>query len=202
MRLLATTALSVFILVCSGAENVTATESIATEKEALSGENLWAIDQAGSSITFTATQAGAKFKGRFNRFDLQVRLNPEDLSNAEVRALIDISSVDANDHNRNETIPGKIWFDTNNFPTAAFHSTDVRHTEADSYEAHGTLTIKGVSQPHILPFNLYIDGNDARAVARTKLDRTDFNIGSGEYATEEWVGFDVSVKVNVAATRD
>ncbi|MBT8472986.1 MAG: YceI family protein [Marinicaulis sp.] len=185
------------IAACSGEAPAAEQESAAPPSKA--GE-AWAIDYGASSVTFRGIQEGSEFEGRFNRFDIAVVLDPEDLSGASITATIDMSSVDAGNDDRNQSLPTKDWFKTKEFPSAIFTSSEVSNIEGDNYEAAGTLTIKGISQPMTLPFTLDVEGNVANAVGSVRLNRTDFNVGEGAFAEDKWVGYFVDVTVTVAAT--
>ncbi|MCI5044049.1 MAG: YceI family protein [Aquisalinus sp.] len=212
MRLTAFLALPFFLTACSGAgdsavasaEAGPAIESEAgafTELSVLTGEFVWSPDYESSSVVFSAEQEGKSFEGRFDSFKAAIRLNPTDLSDAEIHAIIDMVSVDAGDADRNSSLPTSDWFKIRTFPTATFTSTDVRQVSEGKFEAVGDLTIKGVSQPVILPFDLSIDGNQAVATGSLQLNRTDFNVGEGAYADDAWIGYPVSVTVTITASR-
>ncbi len=68
------------------------------------------------------------------------------------------------------------------------------------YEAVGTLTIRGTSRPLTLPFHLTLDKDQARAAGHVGLVRTDFGVGQGPWASGQWVGLDVGVDIDLAAT--
>ncbi len=212
MRLAALLVLPFFLTACGGAGD-SAVAGVETGTTAtgeagafaalpfLEGEFVWATDYASSSVTFSAEQEGQSFEGRFESFRAAIRLNPADISDAEIHAIIDMASVDAGDADRNSSLPTSDWFKTRSFPTATFRSAQVRQISEGRYEATGELTIKGISQPVSLPFDLMIEGNTATASGSLELDRTDFNVGEGAYADDAWIGYPVSVSVKISASR-
>ena len=165
----------------------------------LGGPDAWRIDPRASSILFTGRQGDDEFTGRFGTFDAQVRLDPDDLSDAMIVAAVDLGSVDAGSGDRNQSLPEVDWFDIARFPRATFRSEVVRKTAPGAYEADGTLTIKGVSRDVTMPFTLDIQGDRAVADGQVTLDRTAFGIGAGEFAGPEWVDTEVAVAVHVEA---
>ena len=69
----------------------------------------------------------------------------------------------------------------------------------DSYEAAGTLSIKGVSQPLTLPFSLTITDGIADMNGQVTIDRTLWEVGSGAWSTDEWVSTAVVIDVKIKA---
>ncbi|MCI5047993.1 MAG: YceI family protein [Aquisalinus sp.] len=212
MRLTALLALPFFLTACGGAsdsavagsEAGSAVASVAgpfSALPALAGDFVWVPDYENSSVVFSAEQEGKSFEGRFDSFKAAIRLNPADLSDAEIHAIIDVASVDAGDADRNSSLPTSDWFKVRSFPTATFVSEDVRQVSEGKYEAVGELTIKGISRPVTLPFDLSVEGNQAMATGSIELNRTDYNVGEGAYAGDAWIGYPVSVSVTITATR-
>ncbi|RZV43988.1 MAG: YceI family protein [Acidimicrobiales bacterium] len=147
------------------------------------------------------SQGGEEFEGRFKNFDASIKFDPEDLQNTNVVVTIDMASVDAGDAERNEALPGKEWFAVKPFPNAVFTSTSIKHTGGNSYEASGELTLKDISRAVDLPFELKIDGDTAEMSGSTLIDRTDFQVGTGMWKSEDWVAHKVKINVKITAAR-
>lgn len=161
----------------------------------------WTVIAEDSVVQFTGRQTGANFTGHFERFDADIIFDPKDLESASVTARIDLASADAGSRERNDALPGKTWFFVKSFPEAIFMSEDFVMTEAGRYDAKGTLEIRGVTQPVTLPFTLDITDGRADMRATLSLDRSDFGVGQGEWASDQWIGFAVKVDIKIAATR-
>ena len=191
------------LIACGGstASDNAAPAAAGSQLEALTGDHVWKIDKAVSTLIFEASQQGTTFVGRFNEFDAAIRLDPADLSDAVIRAEVKLASVDAGDRDRNASLPSADWFDVKAHPVASFVSESVKRLEDGSYVASGMLTIKGASRALDLPFTLAIDQSTARASGTVDLNRRDFNVGSGQFETDEWVGHDVRVKLDIVASR-
>lgn len=82
---------------------------------------------------------------------------------------------------------------------ARFASDDVRKTGEGEYVANGRLTLRDVTQVVVLPFTLDIDGREGRAIAAVPLMRNNYGVGRGEFATDEWVAYDVQVNIEITA---
>ena len=162
----------------------------------------WKMIPELSRLTFSSTQTGDAFTGEFKRFSATIELDPNDLPNSHVEVVVDMSSVDAHDEQRNQALPNNEWFGVSQFPTAVFRSDTITKKDDGTYVANGKLTIRDITMDVALPFTLDIDGDTARAFGEVKLMRNDYNVGTGEeWSTGKWVGLDVTVTFDVTATR-
>jgi polyisoprenoid-binding protein YceI len=160
----------------------------------------WKLAPGESALTFSGTQMGEKFAGKFSRFDAQVSLDPDKLDEAKIVVTVEIASVATGDKQRDTAMPSKEWFDAARFPQARFESRKVSRA-ADGYEALGDLTLRGVIKEIRLPFTLAIDGRKAQAKGHVDLKRDVFGVGQGEWATGEWVALEVGVDFDLKAER-
>lgn len=160
----------------------------------------WQIDSSKSSLGFSGTQSGVAFQGQFEKFSASIGFDPAKLESSRIAVDIDIASATTGDVQRDAALPDKGWFDSAAFPHATFESVSISKT-GDGYEAAGTLTIRGARHPLTLPFSLSIDGDVAKARGRATLNRTLFGIGQGSWSSGDVVGTDVTVDINITATR-
>lgn len=117
-----------------------------------------------------------------------------------------LDNMDIEGKDRLDALPTDDWFAVSKFPTATFTSTSISATGADkaglnSYLAKGTLTIRGVSREVALPFSLKSTGNATIARGTLTLNRSDFSIGQGRWASEEWVKYAVDVSFELHASK-
>lgn len=159
----------------------------------------WIVVKADSHVKFTASQQGTAFTGEFKRFDAIINFDENAIDDASIVASIDMGSVSAGDKDRDEALPGKEWFSVKAFPKAVFQSDDFVKTGEKRYEARGTLSMKGKSQPLTLPFALNIENSKAEMAGTVMLDRTLWEVGTGAWSTDEWVSTDVEVDVKISA---
>lgn len=168
---------------------------------ASAGNADWTLDKSASRLEFSATQTGKGFKGAFSSFDADIRFDPEDLSTAKIVVTVNTSSAATGDKQRDAALPTSEWFASKAFPAATFSASKVTARSDGSYVADGSLTIRGVSKPLLLPFTVEISGERAVAEGEVTLMRNDFGVGQGEFATDEWVGFAVAVSFHIEASR-
>ena len=159
----------------------------------------WTVDYPHSKLGFTATQGSASFDGQFNTYEASIDFDPANPADGHLVVIVDMASVAAGNAERNGTLPQPDWFDTKTFPKAVFTSTSIAATTPNCYEAKANLVMKGLSRPVTLPFCLAPDGDATRATGKLALLRSDFNIGTGQWAGEDTVKHAVDVTVDIRA---
>lgn len=198
MKRLAAASLLSLLAACGEAPSAPATaDGAAAAKPA----GAWTVDYAESRLGFSATQTGKSFDGEFEKYDATIVFDPADLSKTSIDVAVDMTSAKTGDKQRDTALPGSDWFKAKDFPSARFQSSNVEETGAGAYVAHGSLTIRDATKNIDLPFTLAIDGDTAKASGGLTLLRTDFGVGQGDFATDEWVGLDVKVTVEITATK-
>ena len=167
----------------------------------LTGAYVWQVDKLKSSVGFEALEQGASFPGKFERFELAIKLDPDNPESGQIDAIIDLASVEAGTKERNQVLPTQEWFDIKNFAQATFSSRNIIRKAAGEYEARGELSLKGISKEIVLPFTLDHDGKTAHATGKVSFNRVDFNVGEGSYKSEEYIDHKVVVSVDIYAAR-
>lgn len=157
----------------------------------------WKIDHENSRLGFVGLQGGAEFEGSFHNWQAIMVFDPTDLNTSQFDVQIDVTSVDTQSADRDSIIGDPEWFGFTEFPAAQFQTTSFASLGDDRYEALGTLTIRGVSQDIRLPFSWVVDGDTAKMDGEAVLDRTDYNVGTGDWASEDMVAHSVTVVVDL-----
>ena len=201
-------ALAIVLVACSEAPDATVATAPApgvvpdADRPDLAGDWVWEVDEAASTLAFSGTQNGEGFRGEFTDWEAAVRLNPDNLDDAEIDVRVALASARTGDRDRDEALPSRDWFDATRYPHARFRSAEITHEGRDDYRARGTLSIRGVSRPVVLPFTLDSDATQARARGALDLDRSDYGVGQGEFASDTWIAFPVRVEIDVVAERE
>lgn len=162
----------------------------------------WRVEEARSSLTFSTTQSGAPIRGRFRSWTADIVFSPDALEQSRVSVTVDMGSFATEDSDSQGVLAGSEWFDVANHARATFQAERFRSLGSDRYEARGSLRIKGVTRPATLRFTLKIDGDTARMTGSTRLDRTAFGVGTGEWSGTDDIPGGVQVETTVVATRD
>ncbi len=121
----------------------------------------WAIDATHSGIDFTVRHMMfAKVRGSFNAFEAQVEADPEDLTSANIRVVIDASSVDTNNDDRDGHLKSADFFDVENHPQIVFESKSIAKTGDDEYAVTGDVTLRGVTKSETFTLTYEGSGKD------------------------------------------
>ncbi len=154
-----------------------------------------------SALTFRFTQSGSELEGRFERFSAAIELDPAAPENGTISAIIDTTSINTENANRDTLLQSPELFDTGRWPQATFTAEEISRQPDGSYAAKATLTIRDVSRPVTLPFTLDITGNQAVAEGALTILRSDFGIGQGQWAGTDIVADPVAIHILIHATR-
>lgn len=160
----------------------------------------WTLDPAKSKLGFTGSQSGTPFSGRFKTWTALIDFDPANPGAAHILATIDVTSATTDDPQKDEAMPQADWFDASNFAKATFEATGFTPKGGTSFETTGKLILRGVSKNVSLPFELTVEGNQAHAVGKAQLVRTDFGVGQGSWSSGDMVALDVTVDVDLVAT--
>jgi polyisoprenoid-binding protein YceI len=161
----------------------------------------WIVDKAKSHLGFSVQWQDHPLLGEFKNWDAKIDFDPADLEHAHALVKVDLASVTVGSDEMDQGIRGPQGFDAGNFSTATFETTWFRSTGKDKYEARGNLTLRGVTRGVTLPFKLDIDGNIAQMKGTAAVTRTDFQVGMGQWATDNPVARMVTVTINLTATK-
>lgn len=160
----------------------------------------WIIQPDKSDIRWAAKWNTTPLHGGFDKFTAQIIFDLDNLDDAVIAVDVDTASIYLEGQDARSTLAGETWFNTKAYPVARFASEDIRHMGNGRYEASGTLEMRGVTSPVVLPFKLTIEGDIARVEGGLTLDRTVFGLGLvGDVAAAIAPAVDVSV--NVTARR-
>jgi polyisoprenoid-binding protein YceI len=161
----------------------------------------WTIDKTKSQVAFVASMSGQAINGSFRRFDARIAFDPANLAGSSVSAVIDTASAGTGDASRDQSLPTPDWFNIKAFPRATFASKSFKSLGGNRYQAAGTLTIRGVARPVVLPFQLVISGNTAQMRGTLTIDRRWFGVGQGQFAGPDTVAAAVKVNLTISARK-
>ena len=158
-------------------------------------------EAAAGSLTFTFVQAGAKTSGRFQRYEVELTLDPAKPEAGRLAVTVEVGGLDTGSDERDTELRGEELFDVVNHPRATFIATQIVALDKDRYEARGQLAIRGVERPVTIPFTLRSVREGARTTSRMQggvtIRRLDFGVGQGAWRSTEYVGNEVEVKFDV-----
>jgi cytochrome b561/polyisoprenoid-binding protein YceI len=172
-------------------------ETLATAPQPIAD---WTV-APGGRLGYVASWAGIPVNGRFNSWSAKIRFSPDALDQSTISVSVALASSSTSDSQRDATISGPDFFNIAAHPDATYTATKFRAFGGNRYEADGALSLHGVTRPVKLVFTLKIEGDTARVSGSTRLDRTNFGVGSGDYAATDQIGGNVAVTFNFIARR-
>ena len=143
----------------------------------------WTLDPTHSSIEFSARHMlVAKVKGRFTEFNVEANVDPANISGSKATVIIDASTVNTRDDNRDGHLRSADFLDAENHPTIVFATKKIAPKGGSDYDITGDLTIRGVTKE--VTFDGEIAGpagdpwgNQRISIsAETKVNRKDFGL--------------------------
>ena len=157
--------------------------------------------QGGGEFTFEVTFEGVGTSGNFRRFDVVLELDPAKLDSSHLRVTVDLTAADMGDPEINAIVADPIWFDAGKFPKAVFESKRIEARGPGKFVATGVLNLKGSSKAVAVPFSWSEKGARANMRGEFAVQRIEFNVGSGEWATDDPIGIDVKLQFDLTLKR-
>lgn len=164
----------------------------------------YVADPAHTSVNFSIRHFFSDVPGHFNKFDIVLHVDRDNLENSSAEATIYIASVSTSTAQRDAHLQKPEFFDAAKFPAMTFKSTSWKKTGDDTYDVTGDITIKGVTKSVVLKVTSLGFGPGMRPgselsgwKATTTLHRADFGVS----AFQKVVGADVDIVINVEADK-
>lgn len=144
----------------------------------------WNVDSAHADVLFSAKHMMVTtVRGTFGEVTGSITLDEADPTTATGTITVNVASLATGAEARDRHLRSGDFFDVEQFPTATFSSTEVRHRRGSAYEVTGDLTIRGTTRPvtfHVELLGFYTGMDGARRVGlhgRTTLAREEFGLG-------------------------
>ncbi len=168
----------------------------------------WTLDPVHCTVEFTARHmAISKVRGRFHHFDATVQIG-ESLETSQVKATVDLSSVDTNNTDRDSHLRNSDFFNVEQNPQMTFTSTQITDVGDGNYQMVGDLTIGSVtaSETFDLTFNgtetfpgdgSFHAGFEATATINRNDYGVDFNVplGAGGFVISDKIGIELDIQL-------
>ena len=166
------------------------------------------IDPNHSNVGFSIRHLFARVNGRFTGYEGTVAFDAAAPAASSVDVTIQAASITTQNDTRDKDLRSDNFFDVAKYPTLTFKSTRVERKGKDAFVLHGDLTIKGVTKPVQLPFQIAGAvkdpwGNTRFGIeAQTKINRRDFGINYGNaFAGGLDVGNEVTISLRLEAVQ-
>ena len=160
----------------------------------------WVVDSKASYITFTWVESGKKSSGHIADIAATIDFDPKAPEKGSIDATIPLDGLLTDEDERRDELLSAEWFDFASFPQARYVSKTIKADGKGGFIAEGSLTLKGVTAPVTVSFTLSEEDGMTHASGKATVTRTDFKVGSGDFANDDtYVAFPVEVKISVAA---
>ncbi len=151
----------------------------------------FSFDAGNSQLGFTGDYGGEAVPGIFRQFSGKASFDLTQPLATRFVTDIEVGSLDTDYPDRDDTLRGPEFFDSEQFPNARWASTGDCSAAGTRLSCPGTLTLKGQSHPVALDIGFSADGRivDGKAA----FPRSQFSIGSGDWADPETIADHVEV---------
>ena len=142
----------------------------------------YSVDAEHTAVSFKIRHLFTKVQGRFNEFAGDFVYDPDKPETWSVNLVVQAGSIDTNEPNRDKHLRSADFFDTEQFPTLSFKSTDVTDITLEGAKLHGNLTIHGVQKPVVFDLEMHGVGQDpwgnqrSGFTASVTINRKDFGL--------------------------
>jgi len=169
----------------------------------------WTLDKAHTSVTFTVKHFFTPVNGNFTDYEGSFYYDPDKLTASKFTFSIPVSSINTNNKKRDADLVSDNFFNAEKYPEIKFVSTKFEKKSATEFIAHGDLRIKDVTKKVAIPFEFkgqmehpMMKGTKILGLGfKTSLDRTDYKVGTGNWATTLVVGDNVDIEINMELNR-
>lgn len=163
----------------------------------------WTIDKAHSNLAFDIRHIFTPVTGEFLEYDGSINFDPKNLEESAIDITIQVASLDTDNERRNGHLLSGDFFNAEKYPTITFTSNKITADGDNQFVAHGELTIKDVTKEIELPFTLlgvkdHPMQENAKVAGITSdltINRNEFNVGVGDWASTAIVGDEVSIEL-------
>lgn len=168
--------------------------------------NKWNIVPEKSLLSFQGAAMANPFEGQFKKFTAYIQFDEARLGESMVILRINSASVTTGSDERDTPLKGTDWLDVVNFPEIKFEGTKFSRVENNSFSLDGKLYIKKLHIPLTIPFTLEFTESEngvrqAHAQGKINIDRSLFNLGTGEWADPTIVSNNVIISFVIVATQ-
>jgi len=170
---------------------------------------IWKIDKAHTSVNFSINHFFSSVTGKFTNFDGDINIDRNNLKASKVNFTIMVNSVNTDNKKRDEHLQSPDFFNTKAYPNMTFKSTKIEKKSEKEYLVYGKLTIRDKTKDIVLLAT--ITGEMEHPMKKgtiilgilidTTLDRTEYGVGTGNWATSKVVGDEVKIHIPMELNR-
>ncbi len=161
----------------------------------------WIVDYQRSKLGFVVLWSKEPFSAKFKTWKADIEFDPSDLAHARADVTVDLAGEASDEPDFDDGLKGAQGFQVSQFPSAHFITAAFMRKSGNDYVANGRLSLHGITEDVTLPFTLAITGSQAHMKGSAKVVRTDFGVGRGLWSAPSPVAHEVTVMIDLYATR-
>lgn len=138
-----------------------------------------------SKITFKIKNFGITVDGSFYDFKGDIRFDPRDPENSQLRASVSVASIDTGIKMRDHDLQDKKYFYSEKFPLISLASTVIKQSGKDQFNGTFNLTIRDVTKKIEIPFVLKENGEHRTFTGNFTIDRRDYGVGGNSFSLSD-----------------
>jgi polyisoprenoid-binding protein YceI len=148
---------------------------------AAAAQGVYTIDTVHSNVNFKVRHLISKTGGEFNDFSGTITADFANLDRSSVEFVIDATSIDTKNEDRDKHLRSEDFFDVERFPEITFKSNKITRIDDTTFAVTGDLTMHGVTKQVTLTVQhlgemVAMGGTRAGYELSTVLNRKDFDI--------------------------
>ncbi len=163
------------------------------------------VDPVHSNINFKIRhmQVGS-VTGNFASFQGEILYDDANPENSTVEAIVQVASIDTNNADRDDHLNNEDFFNTRDYPVAAFESTQWVVVDKNEFAVTGDLTMMGKTLPVTFEVELIGIGEGRGGVmlsgweAEAEIDRRQWGL---TYGAPLAIGTDVELEIHIEAKK-
>jgi polyisoprenoid-binding protein YceI len=144
-----------------------------------------------AEIKFQIRNAGLAVDGTFSGLVATVQFDPANLSQANIRASVPVSSIKTGISLRDQHLQKPDYFDAEHFPNITLQSRVFRKTGPEQYEGIFMLTMKGISHEVKFPFTV---SAAHEFQGKLRVNRLDYGVGKKSLLLADEVNVSIRMK--------
>lgn len=151
------------------------------------------LSSGASAVSAVAMVMGESTPINFSESSVDANLDSNSPESSSLSANLPTSSVTSPNMQVQGSLPEPEWFDSENHPEATFVSSKISSSGELQFDVEGTLTIKGITQPHSFTLTITESEGGKTASGEFIVDRMGYQLGLDSQPTDEYVGKDVTI---------
>lgn len=167
---------------------------------ARAGLETWRADPASSTVELSVQALGSTQRGRFARFDADIRVDPDRPEAAKVEVEVAAASLAMNNGSLTPRAVGPQFLDAERYPSLRFRLLSLAPAGSGRYTATAEVLAKGRRTQVVFPCALRFEEGRAQMSGGFDLDRTELGIGT-DGPWNRLISRRVRIDVNLTARR-